>query len=390
MLLSPFSVGDIGAQDVASDTGETSAKGDSAQETTDELLPMVAEERSPGWLLLEQGKRLYREGDYGEALRKFLLARGSGTYAPEANYLIGSIFDTDNDLALAVSQMREALDQKDFFYDQNDVYNLYMTLANLYYRQQNYHEYEATMLKVIRMELPATPETLRKGLQIRNMLQKQGIDNVLYYYDDSYSHIIPALNELSLYYYKEAHYNDALRLSLYSVISTLSQGIGYLKQEQYMTLIPQTPDELYTINPEYIIDKLSTDLERVGIDYPFEWDIRDLSLKNPKEQLAGIIAKIREVDPLYQFSLLGYYLNSLEQYPVTWELLDKNQLYRQLYFIGSALSIQGHMDSANNILNVLNYQPQAGEWSFRAGSQLRQSFIDKQIPLGVLSVQITD
>ena len=81
----------------------------------DELSPVVAEQRNPSWLLLEQGKVLYQQRDYGEALRKFLLAKRSSPYAPEANYLISRIFDVDNHLRLAVTQLQEALDQKDFF-----------------------------------------------------------------------------------------------------------------------------------------------------------------------------------------------------------------------------------------------------------------------------------
>ena len=139
---------------------------------------------------------------------------------------------------------------------------------------------------------------------------------------------------------------------------------------------------MYELDPEYIIDKLSTDLKSLGIDYQFRWNLSDLSLEEPETQLSEIIAKIQEIDPLYRFSLIGYYLNTLEQYPVTQELLYKNNVYRQLYFIGSALSIQGYMDGANDILNVLNYLPQAGEWQKRSSSQLRQSFIDRQVPLG--------
>ncbi len=349
----------------------------------DKLSPVVAEQRIPSWLLLEQGKSLYQQGDYGEALRKFLLTKRSTVYAPEANYLIGRIFNTDNNLSLAISQMQEALDQKDFFYDPNDIYNLYMTLANLYFRKQDYQQYEATLLKVITMELPATADELRKGRQIRSMLQEQGIDEVLYYYGDNYSHIIPALNELALYYYKQGYYNDTLRLGLYSVISTMSQGIDYLRQQQYITRIPRNAKDLFDISPEYVINKLSSDLKSIGIDYPLAWNLEDLTLKNPDTQLPQIIAKIQEVDPIYSFNLLGYYLNTFEQYPATRNLIHKNHLYRQLYFIGSTLSIQGYMGGANNILNVLNYLPQAGQWRLRAKSQLRQSFIDEQIPFGI-------
>ncbi len=377
-----FSAG-LNAQNLQDDRGVEAQNGaETGIEVQQQLSPVVAEQRAPGWLILKQGELLYRQGDYGEALRKFLLVRNSSSYAPEANYWIGRIFDADNNLNLAIAQMKTSLDQKEFFYDTKDIYKVYMMLANLYYRQQDYYQYEATMLKAVTMELPSTAESLRKGRQIRSMLQGQGMDKVLYYYDDSYFYIIPALNELSLFYYKQTYYNDTLRLGLYSVISTLSQGVSYLKQEQYITRIPQTIEELYDINPEYIIDKLSSDLESVGIDYPFEWQLNDLSLKEPELQLPRIIAKIQEVDPLYHFSLLGYYLNTLEQHPVTSELLYKNQLYQELYFISSALSIQGYMDSANNIFNVLSYLPQAGEWNSRAKSQLRQSFIDKQIPLG--------
>ncbi|MEM9423397.1 MAG: hypothetical protein AAF975_01255 [Spirochaetota bacterium] len=352
-------------------------------QSEDALSPVVAEQRSPNWLLLEQGKIFYRQGDYGEALRKFLLAKRSSVYAPEANYLIGRIFDVDNNLALAVSQIKEAMAQRQFLYDPNEIYDLLTVLGNLYYRKQEYYQYEATMLKAIAMELPTTTESLRKGRQIRDMLQRQGIDEVLYYYDESFSHIVPALNELSLYYYKEAYYNDSLRLSLYSIISTLSQGIAYLREQQYIPRIPRNTAELYDINPEYVISKLSADLASAGIDYAFRWNLDDLSLEEPETQLLEIIAKIREVDPIYNFSLLGYYLNTLKQYPVTQELLQENHLYRQLYFMASALSIQGHMDSSNGILNALNYLPQAGEWRLRAQSQLRQSFIDRQIPLGI-------
>ena len=348
----------------------------------DQLSPVVAEQRKPDWLLLEEGRNLYKEGVYDEALRKFLLVRRSVAYSPEADYFIGRIFHTDNNLDLAIFQIKKALDQKDFLYDPDYIYPFYLSLANMYYHQKDYNQYEANLLKAISLELPTDPDMLRKGRQIRKMLQEQGIDEVIYYYDDSYSHIVPALNELALFYYSSAYYNDALRWGLYSVISTLAQGIAYLKEQQYITRIPQRAEDLYSSAPEYVIDKLSADMTNAGLDYPIQWNLQDLSLANPSEQLPKIIARIREVDPLYRFSLLGYYLNILEQYPQTQRLLNENELYRQLYFLATSLSIQGYMDSANDILNVLNYLPQTGEWNARARSQLRQAFIDKQVPLG--------
>ena len=112
-------------------------------------------------------------------------------------------------------------------------------MANIYYRQQKFSQYEAALLKAIAMELPTTTKRFRKDRQIRSMLQTQGIDNILYYYDDVFSYIVPATNELSLYYYQKAYYNDSLRLGLYSIVSTLSQGIQYLQEQQYILRIPK-------------------------------------------------------------------------------------------------------------------------------------------------------
>ena len=376
-LLSPifgsFRLGKLSAQAGPNNT---------AAAQTEQLSPVVAEQRKASWLLLEEGRNLYREGNYDEALRKFLLLRRSLAYAPEADYFIGRIFYTDNNADLAIFQIKKALDQKDFLYDPNDIYSFYLSLAGLYYHKKDYNQYEANLLKAISLELPTDPEMLRKGTQIRKMLQNQGIDDVLYYYDDSYSHIVPALNELALFYYSRAYYNDALRWGLYSVISTLAQGIAWLKQQQYIARIPQIARDLYSSAPEYVIDKLIADLKNAGLDYPIQWNLQDLSLANPEEQIPQIISRIREVDPLYRFSLLGYYLNILEQYSATQNLLIENRLYRQLYFLATSLSIQGYMESANDILNVLNYLSHTGEWHDRAKSQLRQAFIDKQVPLG--------
>lgn len=354
----------------------------SSQESESAFLPAL-EDRHPTWLLLENSKKALLEMDLSESLRLSRLARKRHQKFPEADYLIGRVYAAEGNYALAVQQYERALQDSLYFYDREDCSDLYLSLAESYYYQDKEYLYEETLLKIVHTQFEAKEVGLRKDRQMLALLGEKTIDEVLFYYsyDDLLSDVLRALESLSFYYYSKSAYMDSIRYGLYVIVGTFSAWLRYLQEAEQLKRIPQSSEELYEIDPEYVIDKLHSDLKVVGLDYTFLWNAETLLLQDGQKQVDAVIEKIREVDPEYGLSSIGLYLDYFAKNEATNILLEEYKIYQLLYFIGVSLVFEGFSDSGFYIFRVLRYLPEAGKWQKRARLQLLEPFIERQLPL---------
>lgn len=194
---------------------------------------LIAQEREPSWLLLEKGKILFEEREFGEALRIFRQVLDRDKINPEPHYWIGRIFEEEGELDLAEQQYRLALDYRRELYVLAEEYTIRERLARLYKIRGDYALFEEALLEIINLDEEFnSPVGIARQTAISRLITDQGLDKVveLYRIDNSPSFIAHA--ELGLFYYRTGRYRDAFLHLLYGGLTVITRTIEYQRIEE--------------------------------------------------------------------------------------------------------------------------------------------------------------
>ncbi len=203
----------------------------------------VAQEKEiyqlPSWLILEYGRKAYEEREYGVALRyaREALEKQNGYY-PEAEILIGDVFDAEGNKDLAIRQYEKALDMSKQLYVLNEKYEIFYKLGNIYFDRDStaYEKTLQTILEDDEMYKRAVRTDL--GMKMISMLMEEGLNKLLVLYRLQSYHSLEAHSALGRLYYEQDQYQKAALHFIFSVVTVFSRCI-----EEY---------KLY--DPEYIYE----------------------------------------------------------------------------------------------------------------------------------------
>ncbi len=286
------------------------------------VFPQEAETTQPGetqieavqaWLLFEQGKKKYRDGEYGEAMRLFREARKERGAFPEVEYWIGALFEVEAELALAEQQYKRAYNLRNQFYIPEEQYSVLYTLADLYDKRKEYKQFEDTLLQIVADDRSfSSPQQRRIRNAMMETLKRDGFDKLLILYRLQTGFALNAHGRLGVYYYRTGRYGRAAEHLLFSVVSIFSKCI----------------EELRIIDP----------------DYKFE---------NGDECLQKILRD-----------------KKLNRYVTT------SELFRYLYYLAGSLYAESEFDVFNNLMALVSEYSTATVWQQRARRQLAGPFLE--------------
>lgn len=200
----------------------------------------IVDEDEPYWLLLERGKKLFDEREYGEALRFFRAALENRVVYPEADFWIGKVFEAEATYPLAERQYQRAFDQRNQLQIPEQAFTILYRLADIQRNSKKYQPYAETLQTIITLHLdesePQGPNP--RPDVIHRVLLNQGVDKLIELYRIQNKPRAMAYAELGIYQYRTGRYlTGAYNLS-YSVTVGLTTLVEYLiaKDPEYRYL----------------------------------------------------------------------------------------------------------------------------------------------------------
>lgn len=267
----------------------------------------------PAWILVEHGKKAFRENEFGTALRYFREAIEKEGVFPEAEYRIGNVFEKEQELALAVKQYEKALSMQNALYIPAERYAILYNLAFVYEKTDKYKQYEETLLQITADDtLFSAPENKTFRSALYNNLVENGLDKLLILYRLESDFSLEALKLLGVYYYNSGRYNKATHHFLFPLITVFSNCI----------------DEL------------------------------------------------RKKDPDYEFEETGECLRLIMREKRLRNYVEKTELFKIMYYLAASLFAEGYLQRADALWRFVVDWSMTESWRNRAEAQLSQPYIE--------------
>lgn len=277
-------------------------------------VPIYSQEDAlPDWVRLEQAKRLFEEGLFGEALVVFKDLRESTDSYPEADFWIGRIYEEEGELSLAEAQYLKALDKKKDLYMNDDVLLILGRLAYIYRISRQYHKYEEILKESLSFSpVWNAPEAPRRYPLMVRTLKEKGLDKLFELHRIDNSKAFHVHSELGLYYYRTGRYEESIRHLLTSLLAGLT----------------------------------------------------------------AIITEVRYTEPLYEAEGVEDLLRKGQTSERIQSYLETVSFYPVAYYLGAALYALGEIRESRALFSlVANYAP-SDRWSAEAMRQLTDPFIE--------------
>lgn len=189
----------------------------------------------PAWLILEYGRKAYGERELGVALRYAREAlEKKGHFFPEAEILIGDVFDAEGNEDLAIRQYEKALEMSKQLYVLSEKYEILYKLGDIY-EDRDPEAHEQTLLMILEDD-EMFQQAIRTdlGAKMINMLLAEGFDKLLTLYRLQSYHSLEAHSSLGMLYFAKGEYEKAVLHLLFSITTVFSRCI-----EEYKTYDPE-------------------------------------------------------------------------------------------------------------------------------------------------------
>lgn len=269
--------------------------------------------KDPPWLLLELGKKAFREKNFGQALDYFRTSIARGGTTPEAEMWIGRVFEEEGELDLAENQYQRALSNASQFQIPAEATTIRYDLARIYSNTNQYGKYEVTLKKIVSLdkEFVDPQEAFTRQSMIR-VLTNDGLNKLIVLYRLRNRETLQAHSDLGELYYKTGRYADAALNLTFSVVTILTVAIDSLKNQ----------------NPDF---QFST------------------------------------VDKLFLTASGDSRVN---------DYLRSTHLFRDLYYLASSLYAEGHRERAVALWRLVMRQSPMDTWHLRSAAQIDSPHIE--------------
>lgn len=194
-----------------------------------QALPASAS-HDPPWLLLELGKRAFREKDFGQALDYFRSSIAKGGVTPEAEMWIGRVFEEEGELDLAENQYRRALSDSSQFQIPGQATAILYDLARIYYNTNQYGKYQVVLKRIVGKDtrFSDTKEAFTRQAMVR-VLKTNGMNKLLVLYRLHDKQSLQAHSDLGTLDYRTGRYSDAILNLTFSTVTILTVTIDAFK-----------------------------------------------------------------------------------------------------------------------------------------------------------------
>ncbi len=275
--------------------------------------------KDPPWLLLELGKKAFREKNFGQALDYFRTSIANGVITPEAQMWIGRVFEEEGELDLAENQYQKALADSSQFEIPDEAAAIRYDLARIYYNTNQYGKYEVTLKNIVSedKEYSDPKEAFTRRSMVR-VLKTDGLDKLLVLYRLTNKKTLQAHSDLGELYYRTGRYSDAIMNLTFSTITILS----------------------------------------VAID------------------------RVAASDPQYEFSTIGALFDITAKNTTVTDYLSSANLFKDLYYLAASLYAEGTTNRATAIWRTVTRWSQKDAWYRQSAAQLRSPHIEPIMNIG--------
>jgi tetratricopeptide (TPR) repeat protein len=346
---------------------------------------------APYWYKLEQGKHLFRAGNYGEALSLFEDARNERAQMyedyraavlsllslPEVRAMQDNL---DRITAFAKERYYEAASaafaELFFRVSREELSGTASASLDLFDQLKAYPEAEFWIGEVYRVEgaAPIAIKQYEKALAQADRLSDPAVEiNILY--------------QLAAFQKASGNYNE-MEMRLYEILendSLWSQDAShFVKNAMQRTLENDGVDRFLTMYryKNAVTEKAHRLLAeyfyqsgrhlRAAEHYLFAWTIASSTIIEAYQ--AALIDDFR-------FSTLSSVTGGLARLPDVRAYMNEVDYYRNCYYLGAALYGAGKERAARSVWSYLAGEEAAGEWRIRAQRQLRSPAIEQPTPL---------
>ncbi|MDR2078186.1 MAG: hypothetical protein LBP74_00510 [Treponema sp.] len=349
----------------------------------------------PYWFFLEQGKRYFRDGEYGEALNFFEDARRRrlSMYARMERDMI--------DL-LSISEVRrlgDDLEQVERYITDRHYVAAAAALEELYYRMpreslgnsarraldqfdrlKNYPEAEYWIGEIYRLEgeFPAALSQYQKALSQRSLLETPEFAvEILYKMADIYRlrQEYVEMEQRLLEIIEGAGPDGRPRNVLWSqefVRTAMMRTLGNNGVDRFLTLY-----RFYNPLVERAHRLLGNFYYASGRHGPAAEHLLFAFLI----QNSLIIDEVLKNTYDFTFTTLDKLMNELNRRPSLLAYLGEVEYYKTLYYLGSALYGINRLNPARELWTFVGSRPDAGEWRNRSALQLRRPFVERAVEM---------
>jgi tetratricopeptide (TPR) repeat protein len=348
-------------------------------------------ENAPYWYKLEQGKRLFRSGSYGEALTLFEDARNDRI----------ALYENHRAAVLAllslpeVRAMEDSLDRitafaKERFYVAADA-----AFAELFFRVPReellgkasasldlfdslkaYPEAEFWIGEVYRVEgsVPIAIKQYERALSMADQLADPGLERETLFRLASLQKINGNYNEMERRLLQILEHDSLWAQDTSSFVKTAMQRtLGDGGVDQFLLIYRYKnagTEKAHRLLAEYFYQ--SGRHLRAAEHYLFAWMTASTTI------IEAYQAKL--IDE-FRFTTLAAVTAALSRRPDITAYRDEVAYYQTTYYLGASLYGAGRESAARNVWTYLAGEENAGEWRVRAQRQLRGPAIDPPIPL---------
>ncbi|MDR2865387.1 MAG: hypothetical protein LBV68_07255, partial [Spirochaetaceae bacterium] len=346
-------------------------------------------EELPPWYTLEEGKKSFREGDFGSALTNFEEARNewrslwskhervfiSLLSIPEAQHIGDSLENIERyihdrrftDAAYSLSQLI-------YYVGRDTLNNSVKTTLHFFNLMKDYPEAEYWIAEVYRLEgekeiAISQYNKALSGVDIRSPIRRSEI-----------------LYKIAEVYKESQNYNEMER----SLVEILRGDTLWEESENFVRNAMKRTLESGGINQflkMYRYDKAQTEKAHRLLGYYYYMSGRYI-LAETHLMFAVLIENTLVIEEVihkkydFSFETLDALIPELTRRADVKKYMEDSDYYKTLYYLGAALYANGKEPSAREIwLFLSKNNNEGGEWSLRSGQQIRKPFIEKAIAM---------
>ena len=370
------------------------------------IVPVNAQQRkqTAWWYALEQGKRSFREGAYGDALLFFEDARRQryAMYERMKNDLIdflslpqvrrlGDSLDRSESFARErrYDNAVEALDEAYYRFSKDSFSDSAKTVLDALDKLKKYPEAEYWIGETYRMEgeLTLAVSQYQKAWEQRSLLEQKGFETELLYKIAGVRKIRQEYNEMErtlLQILEQDNLWSVRDAAEISVSTSENEAINSFARSAMIRTLETNGIDRFLVLYRYINKPVEQAHRLLGLYYYASGrhsKAQEHLMFSFLIQSSAIIEEVIRNESDWTFSSLSALAQIMGQYPLITEYINSTDYYKTAYYLGCSLYGNGKTSAARSLWSFLAGLSSAGEWQNRARLQLRQPQLERIVEM---------
>ncbi len=343
-------------------------------------------------ILIQQGIAAFEVRAFPEALEIFSrIQEEAQDINPKVEYWLGRIFEVEGEFPLASEKYERALNGTRVWNQRDLEIEILYHRANFYYVRGEYDKFLQDVESVIALEEPPTDNTMSLERILLSNLSERGLFATLYLMQKKLTFSIKAYSELANYYLQqlslferqeeltdeekrlsEEYRLSALRNASLAVVGELSDLTEIIRKKEIDFFLPGDREELWGIDPEFVLNQVLTRGDELGILLPIKRDLTQLESPVTYEQILEALAMINREDPSFDITNLDYLFSYIYRDPILIEYIDNEEIMKGLYELAESFFYSQNPQRAQEIWGLVVRLDRKRIWAKRSRRKLEE------------------